>query len=283
MKKLYIFSLLLILCLCLYGCKTEEKTEVYNEIIQIEETVNNLQYEVDALNREVNYLSQIYNNLLNTYEGKYKTEDLYEWAHLCNRDGMRANFKVEVFHKKTFLGLTVSTKSYVVSGVLIQTNSNRNFIITTSYVLETIDGYSKKECKVTDAFNVEYDASIVTYSSQYNIGILEIQTKHDYLYKVPIAKSDPSTNSYVCNIFYNNSPINCMSFNKIEKYVSTDLNFNIAYNSCYVSDTCYGGMLLDEDAKLGGMIIYTYDNGKYVGSVTASIIRKFLSSNNIGC
>jgi len=207
---------------------------------------------------------------------------MYQWAHICNRDGMRANIKLTVEHKKYFIGIPIDTKSYTVSGVLIKTNKNKLYVLTTSSVLETINGYSKKICTVTDAFNVTYDGTIVTYDTNYNLGLIEISSQHDNLNSVSLASNDPKTNDAICNIYYNNNgPINAMNFTKIKQYVKEGLSFNLIYNEVPLCDSIYGGMSLDINGNLCGLIIYTYSSTSCVSSVPVSQIRSFLNQNGI--
>ena len=282
MKKIFLLNIIIVISIFCFGCTTPEKTEYYNDITQLEETIDNLEYQLELLKRENQIIKNQINSLSNQLDEKFTKEEMYEWAHICNRDGMRANMKLIVEHKKYFLGIPIDTKSYTVSGVLIKTNKNKLYVLTTSSVLETIDGYSKKKCKLTDAFNVTYDGTIVTYDSNYNLGLIEISSQHDHLYSVKLSSSNPSVNDPICNIFYNiKGPVNSMNFTRIDRYINEDLGFSLIYNTATIYDSIYGGMSLDINGNLCGLIIYTYSSTSCVSSVPVSQIRSFLNQNGI--
>lgn len=284
LKKIFTFCFIILLSIFIIGCTSPEKQEYYNNITALEQEINKLEFELDALKNTNEYLNSEINRLNKLYEEEFTKEEMYNWAHICNRDGMRSNMKVYVEHKKTFLGIPIDTKLYEVSGVLVKISSNKGYILTSNVVVQTIDGYNKKVCKVTDAFNVEYDATIIGYSTKYHLGLIEFTLSHDLLYAVKVASSSPKTNDPICNIFYNsNGPRNYMHYTKVSSYVKENgVDFNLLKNDSINSDTIYGGMALDINGNLAGVIIYTYnDNSNSVSSVPSEYIRKYLNENGI--
>lgn len=272
----------MIFTLFVSSCNSEKKEYYRNEI-------NQLESELSQLESEINNFEFKYAQLLETYT-KLKLEcdeiptfdEMLKWLNVCNVNAVRSNFKLKVYSYNEFLFIKTETYTTTGSAVLVETNTTDKYLITTYALVKHTNDYDKTEITLVDAFENEYSGNLIHMSSSYHLAIIKIDSSNDRHYCIPVATNNPIVNDPICNIYYHENGIyNYMNFSYIKSYKDESLDFKVIYNECENVNTVYGGMCVDFNGKLCGVIIYTYESGKHIGSVPSNVIRKYLQSRNL--
>jgi len=273
--------IVMIFCLVTVGCTSPEKEELSKNINNLELEIENLENNLDDLFKNRDNKKNEYNDILEKYNEMLKVEDMFNWLNLCDIDAMRANFKIHTYCYNKWLFIKTDEHNQTASAILIKTNTNTKYVLTSYYAVNEVNDYEYNEITLYDAFENEYSGEVVKMNKDYSLALVKIKSPGDKLYYMSVADNNPKVGMPICNIYYNENGVqNYMNFSKVDSYITEDESFKFIYNECPTSDTVYGGMSVDVNGKLAGVIVYTYDSGKYISSVPAEIIREFLE--NVG-
>ncbi len=279
MIRKILIILVMIFCILTFGCTSPEKEDLSKNIDNLELEIDKLENDLEDLYTDRDIIQREYNEILEKYNDMIKVEDMFEWLNICDIDAMRANFKIHLYCYDKWLFIKTDDYSQTSSAVLIKTNTDTKFVLTSYYAVNKVNDYEYNEITLYDAFQNEYTGEVVKMNKDYSLALVKINSPGDKLYYMNVADNNPTVGMPICNIYYNENGIqNYMNFSKVDRYITEDESFKFIYNECPTSDTIYGGMAVDLNGKLAGVTVYTYDSGKYVSSVPAEIIRMFMKS-----
>lgn len=290
MKK--IILLLLLVILVFSGLKTSTAAaptiDYYTEeCSKLEKEISELEKQLEELKQQINTRNLEYSRLTKDFNDKISVEDMYDWFNKCDIYSTRANIKITTKSYNTFLGIETSSSTATGSGVIIKSQANVEFVLTSYYVTKKDSDYKKVEYKIYDAFQNKTSASLEYESQAYGLSILTYtKTTTSDLYAIPLSNSIANVNDPVCTIYsLRDSAFNHMSFSTVSSVSinTTYTSFNLFSTETDTKSTIHGSMIVNLNGDLVGisLLTATSDNINLVYGVSVDKIKAFLNEGNI--
>ncbi len=195
-----------------------------------------------------------------------------------------------------FFGSVTEQRAANGSGVIFGETADAYFVLTNNHVVEKIDGYSRVSYKITDAYENVYDSvSVVFASAEYDLAVLKFRKTDKALEVIEFAEASPKIGDDVVAISQPNGQKNTLT---VGKCIKTDtasfesdsphsrVTFPVIYHDSPVDHGSSGGMLLNSDLELCGIIFavaYEKDSEKFIAGLSIPIekVLEFLAEGDL--
>lgn len=276
MKKILTFIFVLIILIFLSSCvipSIYNKEEYVEMIGQLENEIADLEKQIEEINTQKVLLDQKYEELLTLYESYYTKEELYEWFNTCDIYAARSNVYINTKHSKVSFGfIETSSKNEEGCGFVFSTTGRERYVLTT-YDVVFEAGFTKQQYMISDAFGMEYQASLYAGSSEYNLAVLVFEdTNENDLYDVSFSNEMIIVGEPVCNIYtLSGSLRNSMNFSKVVSVEGDNFIFESEKDI-----NPFGSMCIDMSGLVTGIIFNSLESGYQ--SLSSVKILEYLST-----
>ena len=195
-----------------------------------------------------------------------------------------------------FFGTVTEQRTANGSGVIFKETPDVYYALTNNHVVEKIDGYSRVSYTITDAYENVYDSvSVVCASAEYDLAVLKFRKTDKPLEVIELAAASPRIGDDVAAISQPNGQKNTLTVGKCTKIdtasfesdsPSSRVAFPVIYHDSPVDRGSSGGMLLNSDLKLCGIIFavaYEKDSDEFVSGLSIPIekVLEFLAEGDV--
>ncbi len=187
----------------------------------------------------------------------------YDYASALNEVSdkyIKACIGIQVIHTRTgTFGNPVSTNKVTGSGVIFKEENGIYYALTNCHVVDSADGYNRREYSVIDCYGNSTSASVVAMDSNYDLAIISFEKSNTELCVLEFAEGDALKGDVVIAVGSPGGLDNNITFGKvtdiktIEKGETGYLAFPVIWHDAPMDHGSSGGVLMNSEFKIAAV------------------------------